>query len=188
MSVGASAKHIFWVVGTSYEEFPPGLAVTVSTFNTIWNSVNNLLFTTTLASASLASGQAFPQWPLIVGTLAYITGISIEVIAEVQRKNFKKNNPDKPYTGGLWSTARHINYTGYSLWRAGFACAAAGFGFGAFTLGLALADFNYRSIPALDHYCLTRVRWPSTCTILVPKADVSIVWSRVGTVQTANTI
>jgi protein-S-isoprenylcysteine O-methyltransferase Ste14 len=159
MSVGLAGKHINWVVNTSEEEFTPGMAVAVGAYNSFWNSVNNLLFTTTLASASLASGQSFPQWPLVVGTLLFATGLTLEVVSEAQRKNFKKNpkNEGKPYTGGLWSLARHINYTGYSLMRAGYATAAAGFGFGTFMLSFTLGDFAFRSIPILDDYCSRRV-------------------------------
>jgi protein-S-isoprenylcysteine O-methyltransferase Ste14 len=189
MSIGSTAKHINWLVGTSYEEFTPGAAVAVSVYNTFMNSVNNLLFTTTLASASLASGQSFPQWPLVVGALAYVTGLSLEITAEVQRRRFKEKNPGKPFTGGLWSTARHINYTGYALWRAGFACAAAGFGFGGFVLALCLADFNYRSIPELDQYCSTRVSRPKFLRDLNRTAnDQLLVWAAVGGLQEADSL
>jgi hypothetical protein len=180
MSVGTAVKQIFWLTALSQEEVTLPFAFGVSAYNTFWNSVNNLLFTTALASASLASGQSFPQWPLVVGTLAYVIGISVETIAEVQRTNFKKNNPGKPYTGGLWSIARHINYTGYSLWRAGFACAGGGFGFGAFMLAFSLQDFIRRSIPELDAYCSTRVSRISRYDAPKLEANYHVVWSTVG--------
>ncbi|EEB94925.1 hypothetical protein MPER_06187, partial [Moniliophthora perniciosa FA553] len=47
-----------------------------------------------------------------------------------QRKRFKDDvrNVGKPYTGGLFGLARHINYGGYMLWRTGFAIAAEKYG------------------------------------------------------------
>jgi len=158
LATGSSIKQIYWLLGTSQEEFPPGAAIPVAAYNTVFNSVNNLLFTTTLASASLASDSAFPQWPLIVGVTAYAIGMGLEIVSENQRANFKKDpkNTGKPFTGGLWSVARHINYTGYSLWRAGFTCAAAGFPAGLVVLGFCLFDFNIRAIPVLDNYCSGR--------------------------------
>ncbi|KIW07417.1 hypothetical protein, variant [Verruconis gallopava] len=156
MSVGSALKHIFWLLTVSEEGFEPKSAIAVGLYNTFCNSINDLLFTSSIASASLASGQSFPQWPLIVGSLSYVIGITTETVAELQRKRFKKNNPGKPYTGGLWSLARHINYTGYALWRAGYTCAGGGFGAGLVMLIFTLVDFDRRSIVTLDKYCTDR--------------------------------
>ena len=159
MSVGNAARQIYWLTALSNEEFTPQFAVMVSIYNSLWNSANDLLFTTAAFSASLSSGQAFPQWPLVVGVLSYVFGQGLETISELQRKKFKSDpkNKGKAYTGGLWKYARHINYTGYALWRAGYACAGGGFAWGAFALAWSLADFAGRSIPALDKYCSERV-------------------------------
>lgn len=187
MAVGTSAKQIFWLTYLSNEEFPPSSAVAVSAYNTFWNSVNDLLFTTTLASASLSSGHAFPQWPLIVGTLAYVSGMSIEVVAELQRKKWKEQNPGKVCNSGLWKYARHINYLGYALVRSGYACAAAGFGFGAFMAAFSLCDFNVRCIPGMDEYCTNRV----SRTFLTRNKDmliISIVWRRLAELQAADAL
>jgi len=155
MAAGSSIKQIYWILGTSEEEFPPGAALSVVAYNTIFNSINSLAFTTTLASASLSSNETFPQTPLLVGCALYIAGIFTEAIAETQRRNFKQDpkNKGKVYSGGLWSIARHINYTGYSLWRAGYTLACSGWGAGAFVVSFLLADFNFRAIKVLDEYC-----------------------------------
>jgi protein-S-isoprenylcysteine O-methyltransferase Ste14 len=158
MSVGTSAKHIYWLLGLSEEELPPGPAAAISTSQSVANSIDTLLFTCAATSASL-SGD-FPQTPLLVGGSLYVAGMVVEIVAELQRKKFKKDpkNAGKVCTGGLWSVARHVNYTGYLLWRTGFACAAAGWGIGAFVFALHAADFNQRAIPKLDQYCAEKVR------------------------------
>jgi protein-S-isoprenylcysteine O-methyltransferase Ste14 len=159
MAAGSSIKQIYWLLCTSEEEFPPSAALPVVVYNTLFNSINTLAFTTTLASASLSSNETFPQTPLLVGSALYIIGILTEAIAETQRRNFKREpkNKGKVYSGGLWSIARHINYTGYSMWRAGYTLAASGWGAGVFVVGYLLADFNFRAIRVLDGYCAQRV-------------------------------
>jgi protein-S-isoprenylcysteine O-methyltransferase Ste14 len=159
MSAGSAAKQIYWLLGTSQEMFPPGAAVTVSAYNAIVNSINSLLFTTTLASASLSGSETFPQPPLVVGATLYIVGILVEAIAETQRAAFKRKpeNKGKPYTGGLWKFARHINYGGYTLWRAGYATAAGGWIWGAMMFAWQFYDFSQRAVPVLNDYCEKRV-------------------------------
>ena len=132
MAAGSAIKQNYWLVGISEEEFPPLSAVEVSVFNTVFNSINSVLFTCSLTSASV-NGEHFPQTPLIVGSALYTVGILTEGISEWQRKQFKKDsaNKGKVYQGGLFSLARHINYTGYTLWRAGYALAAGGWTWGA---------------------------------------------------------
>jgi protein-S-isoprenylcysteine O-methyltransferase Ste14 len=158
MSVGTSAKHIYWLLGLTQDELPPAAAATVGAYNLVANSIDTLLFTCVATSASL-SGD-FPQAPLLVGGTLYVAGMVVETLAELQRKKFKQDprNAGKPFTGGLWSVVRHANYTGYAIWRAGFACAAAGWGVGAFVFAYHAVDFNQRAIPALDEYCAKKVR------------------------------
>lgn len=159
MAAGSSIKQIYWILGTSEEELPPGPALSVVAYNTIFNSINSLAFTTTIASASLSSNETFPQTPLLVGCTLYVAGILTESIAETQRRNFKRDpkNKGKVYSEGLWSFARHINYTGYSLWRAGYTLACSGWGGGAFVVSFLLADFNFRATKVLDEYCAPKV-------------------------------
>ncbi|TID13370.1 hypothetical protein E2P81_ATG11593 [Venturia nashicola] len=159
MAAGSSIKQIYWILATSEEEFPPGAALSVVAYNTIFNSINSLAFTTTIASASLSSNETFPQTPLLVGCALYIVGIFTEAIAETQRRNFKRDpkNKGKVYSGGLWSIARHINYTGYTLWRAGYTLACSGWGAGAFVASFLLGDFNFRATKVLDEYCAPKV-------------------------------
>ena len=85
-------------------------------------------------------------------------------MSEIQRKRFKDKpeNKGKLYGGGLFGLATNINYGGYTLWRTGYAVAAAGLPWGALTGALAFYDFSTRAIPVLDQYCTDRVRHSHT--------------------------
>jgi protein-S-isoprenylcysteine O-methyltransferase Ste14 len=159
MATGSALKQIYWLLVTSEEEFPPSASIAVSVFNSFGNTLNSLAFTSALTSASLASNETFPQTPLIVGTVLYTVGILTEAISETQRRSFKRDpkNKGKPFTGGLFSAARHINYTGYTFWRVGYAIAAGGWTLGAIIASLSIWKFTTDSVPALDKYCTERV-------------------------------
>ena len=62
----------------------------------------------------------------IVGTLIWIIGFSIEVIADQQKTNFKDDpaNKDSFITVGLWSWSRHPNYFGEMVLWIGIAVIA----------------------------------------------------------------
>jgi protein-S-isoprenylcysteine O-methyltransferase Ste14 len=159
MATGSAVKQIYWILFTGEEEFPPSAAIPVSIFNTLNNTINTILFGWAVTSASLASNETFPQTPLLVGSLLYTVGILTEAVSETQRRNFKRDpkNKGKPFTGGLWQYARHINYTAYTFWRTGFAVAAGGWTWGAVAAAFFFFSFDKRSIPILDEYCTKRV-------------------------------
>lgn len=52
---------------------------------------------------------------LIVGFALSIFGLVYETIADHQKTTFKKKNPTKLITTGLWATSRHPNYFGEIL-------------------------------------------------------------------------
>lgn len=158
MSVGCMVKQNVHLTTIMQEEFPPQTAVIVSVFNTVFNSLNNLFFVCAQTSASV-NGEHFPQTPLIVGASLYTVGLSVELASEFQRHLFKKDpaNKGKVYEGGLFSLARHINYGGYTLWRAGYAVAAGGWIWGAVVGAFFVYDFTQRGIPVLQHYCEEKV-------------------------------
>ena len=62
----------------------------------------------------------------VVGTLIWIFGFSIEVIADQQKTNFKDDptNKDSFITVGLWSWSRHPNYFGEMVLWIGIAVIA----------------------------------------------------------------
>ena len=58
-------------------------------------------------------------WPALVGTFLWIIGFSIEIIADKQKRDFKKDtSKNKEFiTTGLWAWSRHPNYFGeIMLW------------------------------------------------------------------------
>ncbi|KAF2276398.1 uncharacterized protein EI97DRAFT_38179 [Westerdykella ornata] len=156
MAVGSAFKHDIWAVAIGAEPMSPQVALVVSVFNTLVNSINSYAFLLSVSSASAQS--TFPQPSLIVGSALYVTGILIELIAEVQRKRFKADpkNKGKPYTGGLWSFARHINYGAYTIWRAGYGTAAGGWALGILNGAFFFYNFVTRGVPLLNEYCEKR--------------------------------
>ena len=55
----------------------------------------------------------------MIGTLLWITGFSLEIIADKQKRDFKKDtSKEKEFiTSGLWAWSRHPNYFGeIMLW------------------------------------------------------------------------
>ncbi|KAF2220585.1 hypothetical protein BDZ85DRAFT_177844, partial [Elsinoe ampelina] len=155
-AAGSALKQNLWLVGLSYERMRPGASVAVSAFNTVVNSVNDLLFICAGTSASV-NGEAFPQAPVLVGAGLYVLGMAVETWSEVQRWRFKRDerNRGKVYQGGLFGVARHVNYTGYLMWRVGYAVAAGGWTWGAVNVAFYLFNFS-RAIPPLNHYCEER--------------------------------
>ncbi|KAF2685397.1 hypothetical protein K458DRAFT_365768 [Lentithecium fluviatile CBS 122367] len=156
MAVGSSVKQNIWVTALSGEPMTVRDAIIIGVFNSVFNSVSSYAFILRATSASLES--TFPQPALIVGSALYVTGILTELIAEIQRKRFKADpkNKGKPYTGGLWSFARHINYGGYTLWRAGYALTGGGWIMGAIVGAFFFSDFATRAVPVLSDYCEKR--------------------------------
>lgn len=163
MAVGSSAKHIIWKLLIGEENMGPVPAIEVGIFNTIFNTVNSLLFISTATSLVHGRGEGLNRagqsgLPLKLGTGMFAVGITVELLAELQRMVFKREpaNRGKPYTGGLFGAARHINYTGYTVWRAGYALAAGGWVWGAITGAFFAYDFSQRAVPAIDTYCKQR--------------------------------
>jgi len=156
MAVGAAVKQNIWVTALSGEPMPVGGAIAVGAFNAIFNTVSSVAFLARATSASTESD--FPQPSLMIGGALYVVGIVTELVAEIQRKRFKSDpsNKGKAYTGGLWQFARHINYGGYTLWRAGFAIAGGGYTLGALVGAFFFWDFSQRAVPILNEYCEKR--------------------------------
>lgn len=150
MSIGSALKQNYWAIALSGEPMSVSNAVGIGIFNMVVNSLSSYAFLIRATSASLESD--FPQPALLVGSALYAVGILAELISEVQRKQFKKDpkNKGKPYTGGLWSFARHINYGGYTFWRAGYALTGGGWIMGAVVGGFFFADFARRAVPVLN--------------------------------------
>lgn len=169
MAVGSAAKQIFWVSYLSQEEFQTKPAIIVSAFNSFCNSANSLLLLMAATSAALSTKpktvpvpgtRARLSLPVAVGTALYIVGILLETASEVQRKRFKDNpeHKGKLCREGLWSWARHINYTGYAMWRGGYALAAGGWVAGLAVVSFHAHNFIGNGIVSLDYYMSRRYK------------------------------
>ncbi|KAF2204415.1 hypothetical protein GQ43DRAFT_437927 [Delitschia confertaspora ATCC 74209] len=157
MAVGGVVKQNIWVTTIGVEPMPVRPAITIGFFNAFFDSLNSYLLITS-TSAVLRNESDLTHAPIVLGSGLYLVGILTELISEVQRKRFKADpkNKGKPYTGGLWSFARHINYGGYTLWRAGAALAGGGWIWGAIVGTFIFHDFATRSVPILNEYCEVR--------------------------------
>lgn len=166
LAVGSSVKHIAWMMGIMEQQMSPVAAATIGLFNTTLNTLNTLfsLWALTSAAPQLATQSAslkevvMSSPMLMFGIGLYTLGLCTELGSEIQRKMFKDKpeNKGKPYGGGLFGLATNINYGGYTLWRTGYAIAAAGLPWGAVIAAFFFYDFTTRAIPSLDQYCTER--------------------------------
>lgn len=163
LAVGSAAKQMFWVTYTSQEEWPAKSAVVVSAYNSFCNSVNSLLLLTTATSAALSTKpctipvpgtRSRLSVPVVLGALLFTVGMLLEAGSELQRKRFKDNpeNKGKLCREGLWTWARHINYGGYTMWRAGYALASGGWIAGGVVAVLQGWFFTQGGMTSLDYY------------------------------------
>ncbi|KAL6890014.1 hypothetical protein GGI43DRAFT_416192 [Trichoderma evansii] len=159
MALGSSLKQIITILAVSEQYTPVSSAIVIALFNTIFNSLNTLFSVWSVTSRSPPTAASILQYPSVIAGLGlYLVGISVELLSELQRTAFKKDpaNKGKPYAGGLFSLARHINYGGYTIWRAFYAYSSGG-GLWGLTVGLFFFyDFAYRGVPVLDEYLSQR--------------------------------
>lgn len=146
MATGSSLKQILFAGCLNHECMLGCKPACRGLFETVSDAINLLFFTNNALSPSFATSQDELTPTLLVGGAMYVLGMLIEITAESQRRCFKKckKNADAPINVGLWKYARHINYAGYLLWRAGFAIAAGGWKLG-------IASGIVHGIDALRH-------------------------------------
>ena len=93
------------------------------------NAANLVFDTIALASACAPGLPALASDAVaLAGAELFVAGTLLERVPEAQRAAFKAQpgNKGKPHMGGLIAVARHINYTGYTLWRVGAMLAGRG--------------------------------------------------------------
>ncbi len=86
-----------------------------------------ITFTAAAAWAMITSGQKEPLGVFaVVGSLLWLAGFLIEVVADHQKSQFKANRKNKEdfIRSGLWSRSRHPNYFGEILLWTGVAVIA----------------------------------------------------------------
>lgn len=100
-----------------FDEIKPS----VPRFLAVW-TVQGLWITLTAAAAWMALSSTRPQTvtlPVLAGLLIWAVGLSIEVVADLQKSRFRADpaNRGRFITTGLWSLSRHPNYLGeIALW------------------------------------------------------------------------
>lgn len=166
LSASAAARHVYWKLSIADYVFPASIAVVVSSYNTILNTANSLLALWTVTSqdpfspsfSHLFTSGLLERPAISIGLTLFAVGIAVETISEFQRKQFKSKpeNKDKPFADGLFSLATNINYTGYLLWRIGYALVCGGFAWGLLTAVWQGCDFAFRAVPGMDDYCQKR--------------------------------
>lgn len=164
-SLVAALRQIYWLFFLSDTYLPVSDALSISLANLIFDAGNlhvlslmqQMKSSTTEASSS---ATIFYQWSAII---LFITGSTIETFCEINRFKFKKDvkSKGKIFTGHLFSIARHINYTGYLMWRTGFALWSGSGAWGMIMFGWNLGFFLLHSIPCLDDYMSRKykVQW-----------------------------
>ena len=166
LAFASALKQIIWILFISEQKMPPQFALTVCGFNTFLNTLNTFVALYSRTSGVLPQTFDFGgyykqavQYAVPMGQSLFCAGLAIELISEVQRKVFKSRpgNKGKPFGGGLFRKATNINYGGYTLWRAGYACYAGKLGWGGLTGMLVGTDFVRRAIPSMDKYCEDKV-------------------------------
>lgn len=165
LSLGSSVKQILHMVLVFEQAMEPSTAILIPFINTLLNSANTLLslwavtspIASGLDSTNLVNSLSYPS--VAVGLVTYGIGLSTEVISEFQRKSFKEDpkNKGKPYGGGLFSLATHINYGAYAIWRSAYALTCGGFVWSTTVFAVFFYDFATRGAPVLDEYLYQRV-------------------------------
>jgi len=161
LACGTSLSQICWVWGVRDNYFPPSGATFVAAYNSLLNTLNSALaiWAVTSQEPPIYGTLLSSSWAVKFGVPLYLLGLYVERYSEVQRKAFKAKsvNTGKPYSGGLFSLARNINYGGYTLMRTGYALVCGGWVWGAIMGGMVAGDFAFRAIPWLEEYCENRV-------------------------------
>ena len=146
-----ACRQIYWLLFFATGSFPPPIAAVIG----VMIPAKFLLLS--LAASAAPFGSAADA----AGLLLFLTGMAVETVSEAQRKAFKDDprNAGRPYGGGLFSLARHINYFGDAVAYAGYVLLASGsWAAAAAMAAFETAVFLNGSIPELSHHMAARWR------------------------------
>lgn len=113
----AGADRRFAELKTSFLRF-----LLTWTLQAVW-----VIFCLAAALAAMTNPQQVDLGlPAMLGTLLWITGFSLEVVADYQKRQFRKQpeNQGRFISSGLWAWSRHPNYFGEILLWTGIALIA----------------------------------------------------------------
>lgn len=142
-------EHAFWVSCWARERMTPTLAVFGILADFIFETVTSIVFTG--ASTNLLSSER----KFYIGNAIFFTGMAIELVAELHRASFrsKPENEGKLCTTGLWTVARHINYSGHVMFGFGVGLAVSRLKYSLATAGMYLANFTTNAMPSHGLCC-----------------------------------
>ncbi|KAF7363222.1 S5A-REDUCTASE domain-containing protein [Mycena venus] len=161
----AGIRHGYWALFTTSNYCPTGASLQIVVYNATVNIINTLVAVHALTSShpTLGSFTDCIGWKQWAGLAIFAIGISMEMIAEDSRKQFKKDpkNKGKIDDTGLWSVVRHPNYLGYLLWRIGISLTTGSLIATTALASLQLAIFCCLGIPEISSYMVTKydVQW-----------------------------
>ncbi|KAF9020016.1 hypothetical protein BDZ89DRAFT_1020440 [Hymenopellis radicata] len=157
----AGMRHAYWSVFTSSNYCGVGDSLQIVIYNATVNVINTLVAVHTLTSSTnpvLGSFTECLAWKQWAGLALFALGVSLEMISENSRKQFKKDpkNKGKIDDTGLWSVVRHPNYLGYFLWRVGISLTTGSLVSSAVLASFQFAIFFFGGIPEISSYMATK--------------------------------
>ena len=150
----STIKHNYWAWSILHTTMSPLNAIFLPLVNYFFDSINTVLYLYQYTSAA-----AYPEenvnLTMLAGGAIFICGTAIETFSEMQRRNFRRDprSQGKPYSNGFFRWARHINYTGFTVYRTGMTVIAGGWVPGLTIAASHIGDFVFRAIPVLENYC-----------------------------------
>ena len=118
----------FRVIQTGHDSRFTEIKKSFSNFLMVWTIQGLWVYITLLAALTSIASRNVLQIDIfiIVGSIVWMLGFSIEVIADRQKNNFRsmKINAGQFISSGLWSISRHPNYVGEIILWTGIAIIA----------------------------------------------------------------
>lgn len=125
--------------------FEPGMAIGISIFNTLIDSIN-----------TLSAMRSPSPWDNLdkVGVALFALGSFGETFSELLRHWWKQRpeNKGKPYTGGLFAFSTNFNYFGYTVWRLGMSLVGKNWTWTAIHMAHLCYDFTFSAIPGKEKH------------------------------------
>jgi steroid 5-alpha reductase family enzyme len=146
-----------------------------------------------LAAITAAGAEPLGVWAF-VGTLFWMAGFAIEVLADRQKQAFRSDpsNRDRFITTGLWAWSRHPNYCGEILLWIGIAGIAlpalSGWSFATLVSPLFVYGLLTRisGVPLLE--ARAKQKWGADPSYRAYKARTPVLWPRPPTRQPASRV
>lgn len=91
----------------------------------LWIAVSWLMTYAGMAAYRVAESGRLTPW-VLAGAAVMILGLVLETVADRQKQEAKARNPEGFVSGGLYSVARHPNYTGEIVFQLGLMLACVG--------------------------------------------------------------